>query len=185
VRLFIAAYPSEEALDDLESVLSNLGMVRHASANQVNVRLTRRELWHVTLAFLGDVERVEAAAQALDSVAGSAAVLRIGGGGKFGRGRFTIVWAGLRGDVDALARTAASARAQIRRVRLQYDKKPFRPHVTIARPGDRAPAAVVAADVAALEAYDGPDWTSDEICLVSSRQGPRPVYEIIHRVKIV
>lgn len=205
MRLFVAAYPSVEALDDLAAFVSTLGMARYAAENNVNVRIAARNLWHVTLAFLGEVpgERLDAAATALDEAttldeataldeaatldkaAMAQAYLRIGGGGKFGRGRFTIVWVGLRGDVDSLAATARSVRARLRKARLPYDEKPFRPHLTLARPSSRAPDSIVASDVMALDMYEGPEWACDEICLVSSQQGPKPAHEIIHRAKIV
>lgn len=186
MRLFVAVYPSQEALDDLAAYIDESPLAHFGSQNQVNVRLTARGLWHVTLAFLGEVptERVDEVAAAIGAVPGAPARLRVGGGGKFGRGRFTILWAGLRGDVERLNAVAKAVRSQLKRARVQYDRKPFRPHLTIARPGDRAPAAITAADVERLAAYDGPDWTCDEVCLVSSDLGPQPRHEIIERFKI-
>jgi 2'-5' RNA ligase len=186
MRLFVAAYPSLEALDDLADFIGRLGLARYGVQQEVNVRLTARELWHVTMAFLGEVpeERVDAGASALDNLSAQQSTLRIGGGGRFGRGRFTLMWAGLRGEVDVLAATAAGVRSALRKSRLRYDRKPFRPHLTIARPGDRAPAAIVAADIVALNQYDGPEWICDEICLVRSHLGPKPAYEVLHRVRL-
>src|SRR3712207_7351867 len=40
--------------------------------------------------------------------------------------------------------------------------KPYRPHLTLARPGDRVDRAGVAADVAALDGYRGPEWPRSE-----------------------
>jgi 2'-5' RNA ligase len=74
----------------------------------------------------------------------------------------------------ALGRTA---RRQLRRARLPYDEKPMRPHLTLARPGDRLDREAIAGDVAALNAYAGPWWTADELVLVRSHLGPKPSYD--------
>jgi 2'-5' RNA ligase len=103
--------------------------------------------------------------------------LRIAGGGTFGRGRFTTVWAGVRGDVDAIAGLAETLRRRLKAARLPYDPKPFRPHLTLARPGDRVTATELAGDLAELDAYLGPVWTVDTIRLMRSHLGPRPTYE--------
>jgi RNA 2',3'-cyclic 3'-phosphodiesterase len=186
MRLFVAAYPSQEALADLGRLVDDLGLARYGAQHETNVRLTARELWHVTLAFAGQTpdDRVPDVAKALADVPGEPAKLRVGGGGKFGRGRFTILWAGLRGDVDRLAATSATVRKRLRKARVPYDQKPFRPHLTIARPGDRAPAPIVAADIIELNEYDGPEWTVDEICLMRSHQGPNPRYETLGRFRV-
>ncbi|WP_431905635.1 2'-5' RNA ligase family protein [Micromonospora carbonacea] len=105
------------------------------------------------------------------------AVLRLGGGGSFGRGRFTVLWVDVRGDVEALRVLARLVRAGLRRGRLPYDEKPFTPHLTIARPGDRIDRADVAADREALHHYLGPPWPATELVLVRSHQGPKPTYD--------
>src|SRR5690554_3666775 len=94
VRLFVAIYPPEPALDELAGAVRKLKL-GSAAAEGTNVRLTVRPLWHVTVAFLGDVadERAPAAAAALqEGVArwgGAPLELNLAGGGRFGRGRFT------------------------------------------------------------------------------------------------
>src|SRR5262245_13842584 len=137
-------------------------MVSYARDQDANVRLAKPALWHLTLAFLGDVDedRLELAAGALDTVSASVQVpapIRISGGGTFGRGRFTTVWAGLAGG--DLEPPAAAARRALKRARLPHDRKPFRAHLTIARPGDRAPRPILDESLARLAAYAGPEWT--------------------------
>jgi 2'-5' RNA ligase len=138
----------------------------------------------VTLAFLGDVpdERVPAVADALDAAVEShdAAAVRFAGGGTFGRGRFTVLWAGLDGDVAALRDLAQAVRGQLRRARLPFDSKGFRPHLTIARPGDRLTREQIEADVATLVAYRGPEWPVDRMHLVASVLGPNPRHTRVH-----
>src|SRR6185369_1796907 len=86
VRLFVAAYPSRTALEHLATEVTSLPMVAYARDRDTNVRLANPALWHVTLAFLGDVEdeRLDSAIGALDAAAASVpapASIRIAGGG--------------------------------------------------------------------------------------------------------
>jgi 2'-5' RNA ligase len=200
IRLFVGVYPPEPACAHLASVLAGLhlgqaGCARGAKAGGgapvgVNVRLAPRERWHLTVAFLGDVDpvRVPDAADALGKVAAGwqepPPRLRLAGGGRFGRGPFTIVWAGVGGDVTSLGTLARSVRRQLKRARLPFDHKPFRPHLTLARPGGRLSPAEVAADLAVLRAYQGPFWTVEELRLVRSQLGPNPVHEPIARLPL-
>jgi RNA 2',3'-cyclic 3'-phosphodiesterase len=179
VRLFIAVDPSAPALDHLAEFTAGLAVGR------TGTRVTARHLWHVTLAFLGEVpeERLPAAIEAVDNIVlGQAApALRIAGGGRFGRGRFTILWAGIEGDLRPLR--LATAR-QLRAAHLPFDAKRFHPHLTVARPGDRLPAEEIEADVAALKTYEGPQWTADAVRLVRSHLGPKPRYETMHVARV-
>jgi 2'-5' RNA ligase len=99
------------------------------------------------------------------------------GGGRFGRGRFTIVWAGVEGELTPLRRATIRA---LRRERLPYDAQRYHPHLTLGRPGDRVPREAIAADLAALREYQGPQWTITGLVLYRSHLGPNPVYEPLH-----
>jgi 2'-5' RNA ligase len=104
-------------------------------------------------------------------------LLRVGGGGKFGRGKFTVLWAGLRGDVPALRDLSRAIQRSLKRAKLPFDDRRFKPHLTIARPGGAVPAEAIAADRALLGGYEGPPWTIDELVLVRSHLGPKPRYD--------
>jgi RNA 2',3'-cyclic 3'-phosphodiesterase len=199
VRLFVAAYPSAAARDDFA------GLVRKLSVGQPrerghSVRLASVDNWHVTLAFIGEVpdasldkarqavERAVTTWRASDTRARTdtrAPTVRIAGGGTFGRGRFTTLWTDLRGDVDALTDLAAGLRRELRKARFPRDNKQFRPHITIARPGDRLPADELAGDLALLDGYQGPKWTVDRIQLMRSHLGPRPTYDVLAEVPLI
>ncbi|MBM0228853.1 MULTISPECIES: RNA 2',3'-cyclic phosphodiesterase [Micromonospora] len=185
MRLFVAVYPPRPAVDDLTARVAEL-RVGAAFAAGTNVRLADPTHAHLTLAFLGDVE--EERLVDVESVLGLAAEtfrdgrdssprLRLGGGGSFGRGQFTVLWVDLRGDVEALATLARLIRFGLRRARLPHDEKPFRAHLTIARPGDRIDRADVLADRETLAGYLGPEWPASELVLVRSHPGPRPTYD--------
>jgi RNA 2',3'-cyclic 3'-phosphodiesterase len=193
VRLFVAAYPSAAARDDLA------GLVRKLSVGQPrerghSVRLASADNWHVTLAFIGEVPdtsldkarlAVERAVVAWRTGEVSAPTVRIAGGGTFGRGRFTTLWTDLRGDVDPLTDLAADLRRELRKARFPRDDKPFRPHLTIARPGDRLTTDELAGDLALLDEYRGPKWTVDRIQLMRSHLGPRPTYDVLAEVALI
>ncbi|SDZ38547.1 2'-5' RNA ligase [Micromonospora pattaloongensis] len=203
MRLFVAAYPPPEAVTDAVARVEGLRVGR-AAASGINVRLTRPETYHVTLAFLGEVDPlrlpdVQAAitratanwrpghdgsgrpAPVVDAASDPPPPgpprVSFAGGGRFGRGRFTVLWLGLDGDVDALTDLSRALRRELGQARLPYDRKPFRPHLTIARPGERVTDEEVDADRAALAAYAGPEWPVAEVALMRSHLGPRPTYD--------
>ncbi|MGC4855480.1 RNA 2',3'-cyclic phosphodiesterase [Micromonospora sp. DT4] len=185
MRLFVAVYPPVEAISHLGAQVARL-RVGAAAAAGARVRLVDPGDLHLTLAFLDDVE----AARLVDveSALGLAADqfrdgrdapprLCLGGGGVFGDGRHTVLWVDARCDVEALHGLARLVRERLRHAGIAYDDKPFRPHLTIARPGDRVEAAAVDADRTALNDYAGPRWPATELLLVRSHQGPGPRYE--------
>jgi RNA 2',3'-cyclic 3'-phosphodiesterase len=180
VRLFVAAYPPERVRDDLAALVGTLAIGRPPEPGR-SLRLAPPEQWHLTLAFLGDIPDDDAPAthRAVDEAvrAGPAPTIQLAGGGRFGRGRFTIVWVGIRGDLTGLRGLATVVRRRLKSARLPFDPKPYRPHLTLARPGDRLPAEAVAADLAALDGYQGPMWTVGPVALMRSYPGPHPVYE--------
>jgi 2'-5' RNA ligase len=180
VRLFVGVFPPVEVADHLAGQVARLRVGRAAAAG-VNPRLAPRERWHVTLAFLGEVpdDRLGAAQAAVGAAAARVRPfgVRLSGGGRFGRGRFAVLWVGLGGDLPHLDGLAGGVRRELRRARLPFDPKPLRPHLTLARPGGRVPAADVDADWESLRAYRGPDWTVSTVELVRSRAGPHPHYE--------
>ncbi len=186
-RLFIAINPSTEAVTHLGAVVDTLEVSR-ADAPGHSTRLTRRDSWHITVAFLGDVptELVPAAVEAMRVSALGCPPLRLvfAAGGTFGKGRFAILWVGLDGDVSELRRLGGGLQRNLRRARLPVDPKPLRPHLTISRPGERVTWEQVARDVETLATYAGPEWTVDALHLVVSETertetGPKPRYTSI------
>lgn len=185
MRLFVAVYPPVEAITHLGAQVARL-RVGAAAAAGTAVRLADPADLHLTLAFLGEVETARLAD--VRSVLGLAAQgfrddrdaspwLSLGGGGVFGDGRRTVLWTDVRGDVEALHALARLIRDRLRHVGLPYDDRPFRPHLTVARPGDRVAPAAVDADRVALNDYQGPEWRATELVLVRSHLGLRSRYD--------
>lgn len=173
MRLFTAIYPPAVAVADLTARIKGLRVAaaRHA-------RLADPANLHLTLAFLGEVPdgRLPDVEHALASAARAARspLLRLAGGGSFGPGRSTVLWVDVRGEVEALDALARSIRGELREAGLPCDDKPFRAHLTIARPGDRVPEADIRADVHTLDDYAGPQWTATELLLIRSHLGRTP-----------
>ena len=160
MRLFLAIDPSAEAIDDLARMTARL---------RSPGRAVRPEQWHVTLAFLGEVPESGLGAVAA-AVAGATAdaqpgTLRIGGGGRFGT---SVLWAGLRGDIDALRGLAESLRLSLRTAGIGLEERPYKPHLTLARPAPGTTTAQLRADVELLARYRGPYWPFDRLYLACS-----------------
>jgi 2'-5' RNA ligase len=172
MRLFVALAPPPTALDELDAVVTPL------RAGQPALRWTSRDAWHITLAFLGEVN--EPAAARLGPRLERATArhhqfsLAFAGAGAFpSAARARVFWGGLSGDDRAVASLAASVAAAARRAGAPPpdDGRPFRPHLTLAR--CRVPADTRAL-VATLSGYRGPAWTTDRVHLIHSRPSGQP-----------
>ena len=163
MRLFVAIAPPSAVLDELDALVEPL------RARRLDLRWTSREAWHVTLAFLGQVDETAAARllPRLERAAGRHHQMRLGfaGAGAFpAAARANVLWSGLSGDRGALARLAESVAGAT-----PPDKRRrFQPHLTLAR--CRTPADVTGL-VSALGGYQGQPWTADRVHLVRSRLG--------------
>lgn len=126
-RLFIALRPPPLARDALKPLLSGVEGARWQNDNQL----------HLTLAFLGEVDRhgVEAAVQAMETVHAPQLDLQLGQLGSFDAklpGRTSALWIGVE-PADALEELATSFRTACRRAGLAPDARRFVPHITLAR----------------------------------------------------
>lgn len=124
MRLFIALPLS----DGMRRVL--LDAQRDMRAQGVRANFSREENLHLTLAFLGEVEggNVRAAQEAVLSLEGEGFPLTLERLGNFG----SLYWAGLRKSAP-LERLAGQVRRALDQRGLDYDRKPFRGHITLAR----------------------------------------------------
>ncbi|MFD4480133.1 RNA 2',3'-cyclic phosphodiesterase [Streptomyces sp. NPDC058471] len=182
MRLFAAVLPPPAAADELAEAADKLKALPGAEA----LRWTRRESWHFTLAFLAEVEdgTVPELSERLSRAAGRTAPfpLALHGGGHFGD---RALWAGARGDVDALRLLAGRADAAARGSGITMEEhRHYRPHLTLAR-GHGEPSLRAYAD--GLAEFGGAEWTVAELTLVRSNlpvsgvPGERPRYEVVGR----
>jgi RNA 2',3'-cyclic 3'-phosphodiesterase len=176
MRLFVAIVPPPEALGELAAEVQPLQIAAP------ELRWAGRESWHLTLAFLGEVDESLLAelSTRLERAAGRhpRQQLSIAGGGAFpSAGKARVVWAGIRADGRALAALAASVAAGARRAGAPPpdEGRKYHPHLTLARcrqPADVRSLTTELADVS------GQDWTADAIHLIRSHlTGSSPRYE--------
>lgn len=130
MRAFIALEPPQTFCDDVAALARQLqGYIQQG-------RFVDRANYHVTLAFLGEIDEAEAA-HAVD-VLDEAAIIRRPielvheGLGTFGRPADCTLWLGLEPSPE-LSDLAALVRRGLKRRRVAFDAKEFRPHVTLAR----------------------------------------------------
>ncbi len=172
MRLFVALTPPGEVVEELRASTEALRRL------VPDLRWTRPEQWHVTLAFLGEVadDVADELARRLSRAAARHPPLSLllGGGGRFGH---QVLWTRVQGDREGLRRLADSVRAAARRSRLPMEQRPYRPHVTLAR-------ADAATDlrplVERLASWQGLPWVATRLYLVRSRLGAGPDGSSLH-----
>jgi RNA 2',3'-cyclic 3'-phosphodiesterase len=167
VRLFVALSPPPYAVRELEAA------VRPLRGALPEVSWTRPEQWHLTLAFLGEVDHDQAGRllPRLERLAGRhpSLPLRLAGGGQFG-GR--VLWVGVTGEREGLRRLAVAVRAAARHSGLEPATAPFRPHLTVGR--SHAVGSDVRTVAAQLGSFTSTEWTAGQLLLVRSHLGAGP-----------
>jgi len=177
MRLFVAIVPPAAVLTELAAA------VRPLQAVAPELRWTSSAAWHLTLAFLGEVD--EAVLPGLSTRLERAArrhppqQLAVAGGGAFpATVRARVLWAGIRADNRALASLAASVAAGARRAGAPPpdEGRKYSPHLTLAR--CREPANVELLTTA-LAGFSSAAWTAQSVHLVRSHSGGSgpPEYE--------
>jgi RNA 2',3'-cyclic 3'-phosphodiesterase len=179
MSLFVAVRPDEDAVDDLQHRLERVRRLPVAS----DLRWQPPSQWHVTLAFLGadDAHVSDDVAQRLVPLSDRARIegVRIVGAGCFGR---QILWMGLADTdaVTALSDIAAAIPPLLRGSGVTPDRRPWRPHLTVARArhGDARPLVDV------LAGYEGQAWCVDELVLIRSTGGPQPAHHVVSTIPL-
>jgi len=182
MRLFVAVGVPAQAADVLDEAVAQF------RPSWPELRWTGRDAWHVTLAFLGEVNeqvgvrlmpRLERAAARHPTL-----LVSLRGAGAFpGAARARVLWTGVQDEPRGLAALAASVAAGARRAGAvpAEEGRRFQPHLTLARcraPVDMRPL------VDSLSGYTGTPWTAGEIHLIRShlpggRAHDRPRYETL------
>jgi 2'-5' RNA ligase len=123
-RLFIAIRPPEPVRDLLIDAMDDSADFRWQSEEQL----------HLTLRFIGEVERPQAEdlAAALSAIRSPAFELRIKGVGSFDHRSGGALWAGVD-PKEPVAALAAKAERVCQSAGLEPERRAFHPHVTIAR----------------------------------------------------
>ena len=137
---------------------------------------------HLTLHFFAELppDRVEAVSRAVGDAGAVVApfTLRLGGIGSFpGRPRARVLWLGLVEESPALLRLAELVRLAVAGCGFEVDGRPFRPHVTLGRPGPRFDVPAWRRELAMP--LQLPAFTADRLVLYESRGGLHHVRERI------
>jgi 2'-5' RNA ligase len=154
VRLFVAV-----DLDDAGRAAVDRLIARVRSSN-APIAKTRIASWvpaerlHLTLQFLANVEAADAAriAEAVGRpIELPAFDIAFGGLGTFPKGsRARVIWLGVREGIEALVKLHEITGVRLKALGFELEKRPFTPHLTLARLREGAPArsmrSVVATD---------------------------------------
>lgn len=122
MRLFVSIMLGEKMLEEISKT------ARALRASGVTGRYSRPENYHLTLAFIGEVESTAAAKRAIAGVEAGPLTLRLSRLGNFG----DIIWVGLEKNrqLDLLAEKVREA---LRGEGVGFDRKNFSPHITLIR----------------------------------------------------
>ena len=139
---------------------------------------------HVTLSFLGDAsaETADALSADLRQLAAAAQPLTLHAEslGVFGPPAVpSILWAGLTGDLDALAALQREVAGVCARHGFPAEARAYRPHLTLARRYRTAAGPFKRSALATAGAPAGgwPVWQVEDIVLYRSHLGRQPAYE--------
>ncbi len=183
MRFFVAVVPTGSAVRELRSALTLLP--------DPGVAWTDPADWHLTLAFFGEVpyDRRPALSTALADLATRTGLVRLhlAGGGHFDS---RVLWAGIDGDVEGLHALALGTREAAESANVDFDNRPYRPHLTLAFAHQRGKDATStdstsppgAPDVRpladALTHFSSTPWHADKLLLMSTRPGHSPSYTV-------
>ena len=178
MRAFVALIPPAAVLDELAAAVAPVRVARP------DLRWTPRAQWHLTLAFLGEIdgdalddgvlpdltERLARAARRHPPLE-----LALGGSGRFGD---RVLWTRVD-PANGPRALAASVSTAARRSGVRVEDRPYRPHLTLAR---GCPGTNLRPAVEALRGFAGRRWTADAQHLVRSRLGAGPGGTAAHEV---
>lgn len=163
-RVFFALWPDAEVRDALAALACGVQA-------ECGGRATRADKIHLTLFFVGQVERsrlpgLQAAASTVRSVPFELVVDHLG---YFRRAR--IAWAGATCP-PALATSVASLTGKLVAEGIAAEDRPFVPHITLAREALRKPTNTLIEPVI---------WRVRDFVLVESQRGFDGAYQVLQR----
>jgi 2'-5' RNA ligase len=181
MRLFIATDLPASLLQTIADVQQQLSQVTESA------RWVRPESMHLTLKFLGEVVhgRLEAIDERLRRIRSQPFKVRVSGVGFFPNGRSPrVFWVGIESpDLRGLA-----ARVDEQTVELGFpsEKRPFRPHLTLARSrGNRRLDSALVGESVRFSEWGFGTFTTDRFCMYQSMLRPKgAVYEKLFEYRL-
>ncbi len=173
LRLFVALEPPGPVRRQLKLLAAELRERGGRAAREV--RWVLPEQIHLTLQFLGNApaERLDDVRRAVAGAAAAAAPLALsvrGAGGFPNARRPRVLWAGVEGEVEALAALARDLGARLAPLGFPPEERPFSPHLTLGRARDGA--AGLAGALAAVQDRALGAWRAEALTLFRSELSP-------------
>ncbi len=172
LRLFVALAVPEEVKDEIEKAQHELRRV----VQQIQASWTRREQFHLTLKFLGNVEAQQVAAltQALNLAAQAFVPLQLRAEqvGFFPNARFPrVLWVGVQDTRNQLFPLQQAVQSASSVFTTEESEKRFSGHVTLARIKalKRSEAATLSKAATAMNQRLFGQWTAESIQLMRSQ----------------
>ncbi len=188
LRLFIAASLPSELITRLDRDILTAPELRKSGLRPVPAQNL-----HLTLHFIGETPETKlpdidsALERAVGGIAGFR--VRLVGGGCFPNRRSPrVFWIGIDSEASqALGSLAKTVKNELRKAGIGGDPKPFRPHLTIARVGERFDADQDAgALLKKLDAFNSDPFEINEIvCCASDLSRGKPVYEKVIEKRLI
>ncbi len=130
MRLFIGAGLEESIKSKLNKSIEELKSISKGNfVSQKNL--------HVTIQFLGEknIEDIGALSRAIEKGAAFTGAINaaLDKPGRFSRGKESIVWYGLKGEISQLFKLHESICGELSNSKITFDKKDFNPHITLGR----------------------------------------------------
>ena len=149
MRVFFALWPDVSVRAHLEEVAKLLH-------RECGGKKTRGESIHLTLVFLGEVEKIDPLLEIASKLSANAFEIKMDRAGYWKHNR--IAWAGMA-ESPELAGLVASLQAALSSAGFEYDERNHFPHVTLVRK---------AGEPKALPDFEPFSWQVAEFCLVGS-----------------
>lgn len=122
MRLFVAINFSNEVKNGLLSAIDEL------RAQTVAGNYTSPDNLHLTLAFIGESDKLSAISEAIDRCAVPAFEMTVSGSGHFGN----LYWVGIENN-SKLKALAKNLQNDLRNCGFDIEERAFKPHITLAR----------------------------------------------------
>ncbi len=172
IRSFIAISLPEPVLQAIGKAQETLKGAR------LDIRWVRQEGIHLTLKFLGDVERenIEGIQAAIARAAKGASPFTLYGEGVGvfpDRKRPRVIWVGLSGDLQALAALQRDLESQLDGLGFPREKRPFKGHLTVGRVKGRLDATRLAKALDGLSAFKTESFSVECVELFQSTLRPQ------------
>ena len=184
IRSFIAINLPQETREKLAAIQDQL------KKSRAGVRWVKPGSIHLTLKFLGNILPAQ-----VDEIGAAAAQVVVNEPpitlGAAGLGAFPshskprVIWVGLRGEVERLAKIQAGLEKTLAPLGFAPEGRGFRPHLTIGRVKDRHHLQALIEAMSTLELPEFNSFDADEIILYKSDLRPTgAIYTKLHRMPL-